>query len=302
MAAPDRVGASRMDDPRDADVPGTRWGRFRRATRQVVRATIRDVAHRDLALASAGAAFYGALAVIPSFLVAIALAALLLGRENLTRYGDRLATTVPDAIGAGHWVQQLFAAGLSLSPIAVAFAVFMGSAYGRGLGRALLRFAPAREGDLPPSWKSRAMTLPLLGLAPLLLLGLLLITPAVSDLQAGSGVLGIAAASYLALNAIWVITWLPLTWAFRVVGPGRPSWRAALVGGVVTGAFVSGFLQGFTLFLALPVDLGRPFGGLVVIGVTTSMLLWLWVLHAVVCVGYALTWRVDERLRTTDPR
>jgi membrane protein len=277
-------------------------GRFWRTTREVVRATIRDVAHRDLALASSGAALYGALAAIPSLLVAVALAALLLGHDTMIRSGDRLATTIPDALGAATWVRQLFAAGLSLSPIAVVFALFMGSAYGRGLGRALLRFAPVNDSDLPPSWKARAMTLPLLGLAPLLLLGLLLITPAVSDLMNGSGPAGIAAASYLALNAIWVITWLPLTWMFRVVGPGRPAWRAALIGGVVTGAFVSGFLQGFTLFLALPVDLGRPFGGLSAVGVTTSLILWLWVLHAVVCVGYAFTWQVDAKLRPRDLR
>ena len=143
------------------------------------------------------------------------------------------------------------------------------------------------------------MTLPLLGLAPLLLLALLLVTPAVSDLMQGNELVGILSASYLGLNAIWVITWLPLTWAFRVVAPGRPSWRAALIGGVVTGAFISGFLQGFTLFLALPFDLGRPFGGLVIVGVTSALLLWLWVLHVVVCIGYTLTWAVDARLTVT---
>jgi membrane protein len=183
----------------------------------------------------------------------------------------------------------------------------MGSAYGRGLSRALLRFVPANddpaaEPELPPSWQSRAMTLPLLGLAPLLLLALLLVTPAVSDLMAGDSLLGIAGASYLGLNAIWVITWLPLTWAFRVVAPGRPSWRAALIGGVVTGAFISGFLQGFTLFLALPVDLGRPFGGLDLVGITTSLLLWLWVLHLTVCIGYTLTWVVDAQLKSQQDR
>ena len=57
---------------------------------------------------------------------------------------------------------------------------------------------------------------------------------------------------------------------------------------------ISGFLQGFTLFLALPVDLGRPFGGLVEVGVTSALLLWLWVLHVVVCIGYTFTWAVDE--------
>jgi membrane protein len=226
----------------------------------------------------------------------VAVAGLVLGQDTLARYGDRLAETVPAALGAGAWVQALFQAGLSLSPLAVVFAVFMGSAYGRGLSRALRRFAPQDERELPPSWQSRALTLPLLGLAPLLLLALLLITPAVADLMRGDSLLGIAGASYLGLNAIWVITWLPLTWAFRVVAPGRPSWRAALIGGVVTGAFISGFLQGFTLFLALPVDLGRPFGGLVVVGVTSSLLLWLWVLHVVVCIGYTLTWAVQARL------
>jgi membrane protein len=267
-------------------------------SRQVLGTTRRRLAGRDLALASAGATLYGALAAVPSLLVAVAVAGVLLGHDGLARYGRDLADTVPSALGAGAWVSALFSAGLSLSPVAVVFAVFMGSAYGRGLSRALRRFAPSTGSDieLPPSWWSRALTLPLLGLAPLLLLGLLLGTPAVSDLQSQHGLIGVAGASYLGLNLIWVITWLPLTWMFRVVAPGRPSWRAALIGGVVTGAFISGFLQGFTLFLALPVDLGRPFGGLVVVGATSALLLWLWVLHVVVCVGYTFTWALNDVL------
>jgi membrane protein len=247
-------------------------------------------------LASAGATLYAALAAVPSFLVAIAVARLVLGADTIGRYGDELAQTIPSELGANGWIDALFGAGLSLSPLAVVFAVFMGSAYGRGLSRALRRFAPQDERELPPSWQSRAMTLPLLGLAPLLLLGLLLVTPAVSDLMQGQSLLGVIGASYLGLNAIWVITWVPLTWAFRVVAPGRPSWWAAFIGGVVTGAFISGFLQGFTLFLALPVDLGRPFGGLAVVGATSALLLWLWVLHVVVCVGYTFTWAVHAEL------
>lgn len=221
----------------------------------------------------------------------------MIGRDTLATYGDRLARTIPDALGAGGWVEALFRAGLSLSLPAVGFAVFMGSAYGRGLSRALRRFAPIQDRpELPPSWRTRLLFLPLLGLAPLLLMGLLLVTPAVSQLQQGDDVTGLAGASYLGLNAVWVITWLPLTWVFRVVAPGRPAWRAALIGGVVTGAFISGFLQGFTLFLALPFDLGRPFGGLPMVGITSALLLWLWVLHVVVCIGYAFTWAVHHHL------
>jgi membrane protein len=242
------------------------------------------------------------LAAIPALLVAIALAALVVGDGTITRYGARLADTMPSALGAGGWVSALFAAGLSLPPLTVVFAIFMGSAYGRGLSRALRRFAPSADRQLPPSWWSRALTLPLLGLAPLLLVALLVCVPAISRLQDDGSLLGVVGASYLGLNVIWVITWLPLTWTFRVIAPGRPSWRAALVGGVVTGAFISGFLQGFTLFLALPIDLGRPFGGLAAVGVTSALILWLWVLHVVFCVGYVLTWNLDRALRPSADR
>ena len=50
------------------------------------------------------------------------------------------------------------------------------------------------------------------------------------------------------------------------------------------------------MFLSLPVDLGRPFGGLTGAGVSSALLLWLWVLHAVVLVGYAFTWSLDGRV------
>jgi membrane protein len=169
----------------------------------------------------------------------------------------------------------------------------MGSAYGDGLRRALRRFAPPDRGDPAPAWWARAATLPILGLAPLLLAASFLTAPLFARLSQGNGIGGVLAAGYLSLNVIWVVTWLPLTWVFRVVAPGRPAWRAAFAGAVFTGAFVSGFLQGFLLFLALPVDLGRPFGGLQLVGVVSGLLLWLWVLHVVVCIGYALTWAID---------
>lgn len=62
---------------------------------------------------------------------------------------------------------------------------------------------------------------------------------------------------------VWILLWLPRTWTYRVVGPGRPSWTAA-------------------------------FGGAV--GAATALLLWLWVRNAVVVVGYALTWGLDSSL------
>ncbi|WP_460624387.1 YhjD/YihY/BrkB family envelope integrity protein [Kineosporia babensis] len=271
------------------------WPRARRAVTQAISGTRAGLVKTDMALLSAGSALFGTLAAIPAFLVAIATAGLMFGRERIAGYGDSLAAAIPDEQGADGWVNALFDAGLSLSLLPVLFAVFMASAYGRGLSRALVRLVPEQHRSAPPpSLKARILTLPLLGLAPLMLLALLMITPTVEHLVNQRGLPGALAASYLGLNLIWVILWAPLAWMFRVVAPGRPSWRAAWISAIVTAAFISGFLQGFTLFLALPVDLGRPFGGLSIIGVTTSLLLWQWVLHAVVCTGYALCWALDS--------
>jgi membrane protein len=47
------------------------------------------------------------------------------------------------------------------------------------------------------------------------------------------------------------------------------------------------------LFLAIPLDLGRPFGGFGAVGACVAVALWLWVLHLVVLVGYALSRTLD---------
>jgi membrane protein len=249
----------------------------------------------DLWLASAGAAFYGALTVVPSMLVAISLAQVVLGRERLHGYASSLADALPQAIGADAALLRLVDAGITLSPLGIALAVVMGSAYGEGLSRALTRFAPVDPDAKPRALWLRAATLPMLGLAPLLVAGFLLAAPWLGRTASG-GYGGIALASYVSLTLIWVITWVPLTWAFRIVGLGRLPWRAAFLGALVTGAFVSGFLQGFLLFCSLPIDLARPFGGLLGVGVACALLLWLWILHAVLLVGYSFTWAVHGLL------
>jgi membrane protein len=280
-----------------SEIAGVILGRLR----ALLAATRDGLAGRDLALASAGVSLYAALALVPSLLVAVALGQLLLGREGMSRYGLQVARNMPHALGAERWTADLVRAGLSLSAVGIGFALVMGTAYGDGLSRALRRFAPSdARREQPPTWWTRAATLPVLGMAPLLLAASFLTAPLFARLSQGHGPAGVAAASYLSLNVVWVASWLPLTWVFRVVAPGRPSWRAAFAGAVATGAFVSGFLQGFLLFLALPVDLGRPFGGLGIVGVVSGLLLWLWVLHLVVCVGYAFTWALHHGWEQND--
>ena len=46
------------------------------------------------------------------------------------------------------------------------------------------------------------------------------------------------------------------------IAGGQVRWPALVTGALFTAACLSGFLQGFVLFLSLPLQLGAPFGGL----------------------------------------
>jgi membrane protein len=80
------------------------------------------------------------------------------------------------------------------------------------------------------------------------------------------------------------------------VAAGRVRWPALVAGALFTAACLSGFLQGFVLFLALPLDLGAPFGGLDVVGGVVALGLWLFLLHLVVIAGWLATQSLDELL------
>ena len=60
---------------------------------------------------------------------------------------------------------------------------------------------------------------------------------------------------------------------------------------------IAGFLQGFLLFLAIPVDWSLPFGGLPVFGAVAALALWLYLIHVLVLVGYRLTLTLDAHWR-----
>jgi membrane protein len=92
---------------------------------------------------------------------------------------------------------------------------------------------------------------------------------------------------------VWLGLGAPLAWVFRIVAPGSLSLRATLVGAFTTSAVLSGFLQGFVLFLAIPLHLGVPFGGLTVVGAVVAIGLWLFVLHVLVLVGWTATTVLD---------
>ena len=234
-------------------------------------------------MTAAGVTFYATLAAVPAALVAIRAAALIVGTRQTLELGRSLADALPAHVGAPSAVIELFEHGVDLAWWTALVALLPASLYGEGLRRALSQFGGPDERLI--GWRGRLSIVPLLVLAPALLLVLLAATPTLNQLSR-QGVRGVVVGVAVAFVADWVVTSPPLVWVFRVVSPDPPTWRAALLGGVLTASFVAGFLQGFVLFMSLPLDLGKPFGGLTAIGVLCALELWAWVLHLVVLMGY----------------
>jgi len=254
----------------------------------------RRLVGRDLALIAAGLTFYAGIAVVPLMVLAFGMTARLSSPERVTELGNRLAELLPGAVGAPDAVQRLVGAGVGLSLLDGLLALLPMTFYGEGLRRALLRFSGRREGLT--GWKGRLAALPVLLLAPLVLYPLLLTVPVMADLAATGGLgptIGRVAIGFYAVLAALTV---PLAWGFRVVGAGRVRWSALAAGALFTAACLSGFLQGFVLFLALPLDLGAPFGGLDVVGGVVALGLWLFLLHLVVICGWLATQSLDELL------
>ncbi|RJK98435.1 YihY/virulence factor BrkB family protein [Vallicoccus soli] len=259
----------------------------------MLRSSWRGLHRQDLALTSAGVTFYAGIAVVPSLLVALWAASLMVGRDRLLELADSLAAALPGGLGAPAAAQRLVEAAVGLHPLTAVVAAVPATLYGEGLRRAFVTVSGVQ--DAMTGWRGRLRVAPLFAVTPLLALAVLLATPTLAELFSDDSLLTAALGVYVALNVDWVVLSLTLTYVYLVVGPRRPSLRAALWGGWVTGAFVSGFVQGFVLFLALPVDLGAPFGGLTVVGAVVALGFWLWLLHGVTLLGYSLTWRVQER-------
>jgi membrane protein len=249
---------------------------------------------RDLALISAGLTFYAGIAVVPLLVLAFGLTARLTSPDRVQELSGRLGELLPAELGAPDAVARLVEAGVGLGMLDGLLALLPMTFYGEGLRRALLRFGGRREGMT--GWRGRLAALPVVIAAPVLLYPLLLTVPVMADLARDGGVLATVGRVAVGFYAVLAALTVPLAWGFRVVGAGRVRWSALAVGAAFTAACLSGFLQGFVLFLALPLDLGAPFGGLPVVGGVVAVGLWLFLLHLVVLVGWLLTQSLDELL------
>ena len=89
------------------------------------------------------------------------------------------------------------------------------------------------------------------------------------------------------------VDWLIITVVTAIVfaGSAPPGVRRGplVAGAPAVAAVLAGFFHGFLLFLAIPLDWSVPFGGIAVAGAVSALLLWLYLLHVLLLLGYRVT-------------
>jgi membrane protein len=293
--AEDRREANGPLEQDAAPGPATRAAGARRVGRELVRGIGRSYPDSDLALWAAGATFFGIIGVVPIVLVSLRLAAALVGADVLTDGVAAAVAGIPQGHGTPVALRTLTATALQMSPLQTAIVLFPASLYGEGLRRAFLQLSPASPNKFT-GWSGRLALLPIVAVAPVLVLALLAAGPVVSPLYIAGGsklVLGVV----IAFHVTFVLLWIALLLLYRLVGAGRVGTRALVLGSFAAGSVIAGFLQGFLLFLAIPVDWSLPFGGLPVFGAVAALALWLYLIHVLVLVGYRLTLTLDAHWR-----
>lgn len=288
--------AGTMVDVLRSAAPGTRVV----AVRLIVAARMAraDLGRQDTALVAGGLTFYAAIAIVPLLLLTTRAASALTSSEWVVdRFAD-MAVLLPDTLGARAALSALVQAGIGLGPLGIVVALFPATFYGEGLRRALTQFTPVSERFL--GWRGRVLVLPFVLLAPVLLSVLLAASAGLRQFTTDGGPGELALRVWLGFQCLWLVLAVPLGWVYGAIAPHRIRWQVLIVGSLVASSFIAGFVQGFVLFLAIPVDLGAPFGGLDVIGGGIAVALWMFLLHVLVLVGWVAIYSYDQVSATGD--
>lgn len=261
-----------------------------------LRALGQDVAGRvrghDLPLAAAGVTFYATVGLVPLLLLSLYLAGLLVGEGTVRRLAEGLTMLLPDQLGAQEAARFLAQSGTSMSPLAALAALVPASLYGEGLVRAFDRFTDGTTRRR--SLRGRLGSLVVVSMSPVLLLGGMGAASALTS-AVGEGLPGRLLGIYFAFLVGWLAITPVLAFAYRGLSPERPRTRALLWGAAGTGSFLSGTSLGFVLFLSLGLDLGGAYGGSLVLATAAASVGWLFLLHAIVLLGYVTTLSLQAR-------
>jgi membrane protein len=240
---------------------------------------------------AAGATYFGVIGVVPLALSSLWAVGALVGRDTVTAAMNAAIDGLPSGHGTPAALRTLTSVALSMSWLQAVVVLIPASLYGEGLRRAFVQMSAAQ--DRLTGWRGRAGLLGVAAVAPFLVLAVLATAPYVGPLYSGGGwslVWGVV----VAFHVVWLAVSTALLGVFGLIGPGRIGWKALSIGAFSTGAIVAGFLQGFLLFLAIPIPWSAPFGGLPIIGAVSALALWLYLMHILVLCGFRVTVVLDE--------
>jgi membrane protein len=249
----------------------------------------------DLALWAAGATYFGVIGLVPLALVSLWAAGALVGHDTVMAALDAAIQGLPAGHGTPEALRTLFTVALSMSWVQALVVLFPASLYGEGLRRAFVQMSAGT--DTLTGWRGRAGLLGVAAVAPFLVLAVLASAPYVGPLYAGQGwslVWGVV----VGFHVVWIAVSLALLGVFGLIAPGRIGRKALLWGSFGTGAILAGFLQGFLVFLAIPIEWSAPFGGLPIVGAVSALALWLFLIHILVLCGYRVTVVLDHHGRS----
>ncbi len=269
--------------------------------RDLVAGVRHRLAGRDLAAASATLTYFSGIAVVPWLLLGVWTQTWWYGERGATQRLGSLDVLVPPDMGGRGPYDALVTAGTGAGLLVAVVLLFPASFYGEGVRRACLAVAP--QPDSWTGWRARLAMVVTAVVVPPLATAWFAVGDVLRPLspEAGGGGAGdLVLRVLLGFTATWLALAVVLTWVFRAVAPGRPRWWVAVVGGLATGSFLAGFLQGFWLFLSIPIDVGLPFAGLGVVGGVVAVGLWLYVLHFFLLVGWTTTQALDDRADRAD--
>ena len=240
----------------------------------------------DLALWAAGATFFGVIGLVPLAMASLWMAGLLVGHDTVTSSMDTAISGLPSGHGTPEALRTLTSVALAMPWWQALVVLFPASLYGEGLRRAFVQLTP--ETDKLTGWRGRAGLLGVAAVAPFLVLAVLAFAPYVAPLYTGEGwslVWGV----FVGFHVVWIAVSTALVGAFGLIAPGRFGVKPLLAGAFGTGAILAGFLQGFLLFLAIPIEWSAPFGGLPIVGAVSALALWLSLIHILVLCGFRVT-------------
>ncbi len=244
-------------------------------------------------MCSAAATFYAAIALVPALVLLLTFASWAIGDDRVVDWGRHTAAALPDGLGADDVFREFVENAVALPLPAALAGLLPATLYGEGLRRTFGHVAPGgRERRRWVGWRGRLAFLPLLVLALPALVVVLACGPLLASLfPRGAG--GTVAGVLVAFAVNWVLLSPLLAVSYRILGPVTPRWKSCFVGGFTVGSFLAGFLEGFVVFIAIPLDLGVPFGGYEQVGAAAAVALWTYLLHMIALAGYRFALELD---------